>query len=227
MKVRVPGFVARTTLAILAVSLGAAGIGIAWFYSYSGDIPGMASIATFAPNETASLYDQCSETSVRAVTFRALGNNLLNAFRAAEGYDERTLSLQIARRLFCNHDGDMVERHLLEYKAAAQLREKFKHSQLLTIYLNRASFGDGGVGVANASQHFYRKQPADLNVSEAAMIAALIKAPQFYSPTLHPDRAKERRDAVIAVMLKLGTITERDAQEASQAPVTGSVFRTR
>ena len=75
------------------------------------------------------------------------------------------------------------------------------------------------VGVEDASQHFYQKHPADLNLSEAAMIAGLMKGPGVYSPSRHPDRAKERRDAVIAAMLKRGTITEKDAEAAIESPV--------
>jgi membrane peptidoglycan carboxypeptidase len=68
----------------------------------------------------------------------------------------------------------------------------------LTIYLNRAYFGNDVVGVENASLHYYGKHASELNLPQAALIAGLIKAPAMCSPELHPDRAKMRRDAVIA-----------------------------
>jgi membrane carboxypeptidase/penicillin-binding protein len=201
------------------MSLVIAGLGSVWFYVYSGDIPAAESIETFAPNETATLYDECSSEPVRAVPFKGLGKNLQNAVQAAEGDSERMLAVQISRSLFCHHRGSILQRHLLEYKASIQIRRRFAESQLLAIYLNRAYFGDGLFGIENASEHFYQKHPAELTVSEAAMIAGLIKAPRIYSPTLHPDRAKVRRDAVITAMLKNGTITKGDAEVAIQSPV--------
>ena len=207
----------KVIFGIIAAAL-VAGVGSAWFYIYSGDLARLKSIAAFAPNETATLHDECSSDSVRAVPFNALGKSLVNAVRAVEGDNEQTLAFQISRGLFC-HPGKTIQRHLMEHKASAQLRRKFTQTQLLTIYLNRAYFGDALIGVENASQYFYQKHTTDLNLAEAAMIAGLIKAPQMYSPTLHPDRAKSRRDAVIAAMLKRGTITERDAEVAVQSLV--------
>lgn len=210
--------VTRVLFGIVALAVVAAASGSIWFYIYSADIPGIGSIGSFAPSETTTLYDECSSNSIYAIPFKAIGNNVVNAVRTAEG-GERTLAFQISRSLFCNHHGKMLRRHLREYKASVQLRRRFTEPQLLTIYLNRAYFGNGLVGIENASQHFYQKHPADLNVSEAAMMAGLIKGPQVYSPSLHPDRAKTRRDAIIAAMLKHGAITESDAAAAVTRPV--------
>ncbi len=55
--------------------------------------------------------------------------------------------------------------------------------------------------------HYFRKMPADLDLFEAALLTGLIKAPSIYSPVKHPDRALQRRNAVIDAMLENGTIT--------------------
>ena len=208
----------RAIVGILLLGLVSGALASAWFYLYSGDIPGMESIGSFAPDEAVTLYDECSSASNRAVPFTALGKNLVNAAHATEG-GEQTLALQVARSMFCNYQGGMLQRHLLVYKASVQLRRRFNESQLLTILLNRAYFGDASAGVENASQRYYQKHPADLNLAEAAMIAGLMKGPGFYSPLRHPDRAKTRRNDVIAAMLKRGTITEKEAEAAAESPV--------
>jgi len=111
----------------------------------------------------------------------------------------------------------MLKRHLLEYKAAVQLRSRFTHAQLVTIYLNKAYFGDDLVGAESASLHYYGRRASELDVAQAALIAGLLKAPNYYLPERHPDQAKERRDAVIQSMLKNGTITAEQAEAAEQS----------
>lgn len=113
----------------------------------------------------------------------------------------------------------MLKRHLLEYKAFVQVRRSFSSEQLLTISLNKAYFSDGGIGIENAAQHYYGKGSSQLDVAQAAMIAGLLKAPRMYFPDLHPDKAKTRRDAVLATMLSRGSITPMEAEAAMQSPV--------
>jgi len=145
-----------------------------------------------------------------------VGNNLRGALRAAEGTNDEILAMQVSRNLFCNSRVRMLKRHLLEYKAAVQMRRRFTSEQLVTIYLNQAPFGQDVVGAESASLHYYGKHASELDVPQAALIAGLIKAPSLYSPERHPDRAKERRDLVIQGMLRNGTITAEQAQAAEQ-----------
>jgi membrane peptidoglycan carboxypeptidase len=210
-------FKAILVMAIIVTSL--LGVSLSWFYFYAGDLPDFATVANFAPDSTTTVPDRCSKSAIRVIPFAALGKDLQSATRAAEGDSEEVLAFQISRGLFCDSRLKQLELHLLEYKASVQLRRKFTFEQLLTIYLNRAYFGNDLVGVENASLHYYGKQASELDIPQAALIAVLIKAPAMYSPELHPDRAKMRRDAVIAVMLENGTITSEQARAAVQAAV--------
>ncbi len=106
---------------------------------------------------------------------------------------------------------------MLEYKASVQLRRRFTSEQLLTIYLNRAYFGNDLIGAESASLHYYGKHASELDVPQAALIAGLIKGPSRYSPERHPDRAKERRDEVIDAMLRNGSITAEQASAQQSA----------
>jgi hypothetical protein len=99
----------------------------------------------------------CPAGSVRVLPYSLIGQNILKAARAAEGVD-RSFAPQIARGMLCNHQGSILKRHLLEYKAFAQVRRNFSPGQLVTIYLNKAYFGDGGKGIENAAEHYYGKR---------------------------------------------------------------------
>jgi penicillin-binding protein 1A len=148
-----------------------------------------------------------------------VSKNLQNAARAAEGKNDEVLARQISFDLFCDSQTRMLKRHVLEYKASVRLRRRFTPEQLLTIYLNRAYFGNDLIGVESASLHYYGKHASELDIPQAALIAGLIKGPSRYSPERHPDRAKERRDEVIGEMLRNGGITAEQAAAAQQPAI--------
>jgi membrane carboxypeptidase/penicillin-binding protein len=188
---------------------------LCWFYFYSGDLPNFAAVAKFAPDSPTTVSSLCFGSPVQVIPSTLVGKNLQNAARAAEGNNE-VLARQISFDLFCNSQTRMLKRHLLEYRASVQIRRWFTPDQLLTIYLNRAYFGNDLIGVESASLHFYGKHASELDVPQAALIAGLIKAPSIYSPERHPDRAKKRRDLVLQGMLRNGAITAQQAQAAEQ-----------
>ena len=190
---------------------------LCWVYFYSGDLPTFAALAKFAPDSTATAFDECSGGAVQVITSASVGKNLQNAVHAAEGENEAIFAIQISRRMFCNSRMTILKRHLLEYKGAIQVRRRFTPEQLLTIYLNQAYFGNGLVGAEGASRYYYGKHASEVDVAQAAMIAGLIKSPAIYSPERHPDRAKARRDMVIQAMLGNGTITAQEAEAAEQS----------
>lgn len=162
--------------------------------------------------------DGCSSSLVRVIPYDSIGSVLQSATRAAEGDSAETFALQIARGLFCG-SSRRLERQLLEYKASVRLRRRFTSEQLLTIYLNRAYFGHDLVGIENASLHYYGKHASDVDIPQAALVAGLLRAPAAYSPETHPDKARMRRDAVVATMLAKGAITAEQAKAAVQSAV--------
>ena len=188
--------VLKALLAVAAFVVAIAVVCLCWFYFYSGDLPHFSELANLTPDSAATVSDKCSANAIRVLPSASLGNNLRNALRAAEGQNYETLAFQVSRKLFCNSGIAQGKRHLLEYKASAQMRRRFNYEQLVTIYLNQADFAKDVIGAENASLHYYGKHAADLDIPQAAMIAGLLKSPTMYSPERHPDRAKERRDFV-------------------------------
>lgn len=86
--------------------------------------------------------------------------------------------------------------------------------RILAAYLNRVSFGHQVVGLGSAARFYFNKSVKNLTLGEGAILAALLRAPTANSPYLHPDTAREARDAVVKRMLKEGWITENDAKKA-------------
>jgi penicillin-binding protein 1A len=120
--------------------------------------------------------------------------------------------------MFCT-PSKMLNRHLSEMRTAIQVERHYSRRQLFTFYANRVPVGASLTGVHDGSQFYFHKNPAELNVAEAALLVGLIRMPSFFSPAKHPDRALHRRDDVIDVMLENGSITTADAQAAKSTPL--------
>jgi membrane peptidoglycan carboxypeptidase len=129
-----------------------------------------------------------------------------------------TLSLHISRTMFCE-PARSLNRQLNELRAAVQLERHFSRRELFTILANRLIFGEDLVGIEVASQHFFHREPNQLLVGEAALLAGLVKAPSFLSPTKHPDRALQRRNEVIDAMVQTHAISQSDASTAKASPL--------
>src|SRR5690606_1886069 len=95
-----------------------------------------------------------------------------------------------------------------EMSIATALENKFTKDQILEMYLNRIYFGKGAYGIKAASKTYFGKENlADLELHEIAILAGIPKAPGYYNPIDHPDRAKNRRDTVLMLMEQQQIIT--------------------
>jgi len=109
---------------------------------------------------------------------------------------------------------DKVVRKLQEQYLALQLETQVSKDWILENYLNTINLGGGNWGVQTASRYYFRKDVSDLNVSEAAVLAAIAKAPTTYNPVRNPEKNADRRRWVLKKMLTLGYISEDEYQEA-------------
>jgi membrane peptidoglycan carboxypeptidase len=106
-------------------------------------------------------------------------------------------------------------------RLAIELEKRVSKQEILQRYLNSAYFGHRAYGIFAASQVFFSKTPAKLNLNEAALLAGLVKAPSAYDPAQRDNQtaATERRNYVIDQMLKIGSITAGQANAAKKAKI--------
>jgi membrane peptidoglycan carboxypeptidase len=111
---------------------------------------------------------------------------------------------------------DTPERKLSEMKYAVQIEKELTKKQILERYLNMAPFGNGAYGVYAGSQVYFKKQPKDLTIAEAALLAGMVKAPTSFDPTTKTGypQALDRRNYIIDNMRDLKYITPADATTA-------------
>src|SRR5215470_1836839 len=129
-----------------------------------------------------------------------------------------TLTMQLARNLFLSPDRSF-HRKIQESLLAIQMERRFTKQQIFTLYANQIFLGHGAYGFESASEYYFSKPAKKLTLDEAALLAGLPKAPAYYSPILHPDRALKRRNLVINAMLEDGKITAQQATEAKAKPL--------
>lgn len=127
-----------------------------------------------------------------------------------------TITQQIARNIFLNSN-KRFDRKIREGILALALERKFSKDQVLELYLNKVYFGGGAYGIDAASRKFFGHGADRLSLSEAAVIAGLVKAPSNYSPTADIDAARGRARVVLSLMQETGAITPAQAAQAEAA----------
>jgi penicillin-binding protein 1A len=133
-----------------------------------------------------------------------------------------TLTMQLARNLFLSPDRSFY-RKVQESLLAVQIERRFTKPQIFTLYANQIFLGHGSYGYEAASEFYFSKPAKKLTLEEAALLAGLPKAPQYYSPITHPERSLRRRNLVINAMLEDGKITAAQAAAAKGAPIVLNV----
>ncbi len=129
-----------------------------------------------------------------------------------------TITQQLAKLIFLSPERSF-ERKFKEMAIARELEKKLTKMEILELYLNYIYLGNGAYGVKAASRVMFGKDPYRLSLSQCALIAGLIKGPEYYNPFKHPERALKRRNLVLYKMYKNGFISKSDYESAKSEPL--------
>ncbi len=122
-----------------------------------------------------------------------------------------TITQQLAKQLYSSTAHSVLERMLqkpIEWVIAVKLERNYTKDEIITMYLNYFDFLHNAVGIKTASNTYFRKDPKNLTVNEAAVLIGLCKNPSYFNPVRHPQRAQERRNVVLHQMVKAGYLKE-------------------
>ncbi|MEL7048399.1 MAG: transglycosylase domain-containing protein, partial [Pseudomonadota bacterium] len=129
-----------------------------------------------------------------------------------------TITQQLAKNLFLSSERTMT-RKLDELTLALWLETRLSKSDIIELYLNRVYFGSGSYGIESATQRYFGKSARALTVSEAAIIAGLLKAPSRLSPVSNPGLARKRGRLVLSRMLDIGVLSADAYTAAKNHPI--------
>ncbi|MDL2269971.1 PBP1A family penicillin-binding protein [Desulfosarcina sp. OttesenSCG-928-G17] len=142
----------------------------------------------------------------------------ITLFKKGSVQGASTITQQLAKNLFFNFERTFI-RKFREVLVAFQIESQFSKQDILETYMNQIPFGVGAYGIGEASRVFFGKFPAELTLSESALLAGLPKSPTRYNPFRYPERAQERRRVVLRRMATTGMISPEDAAMAAEEPL--------
>ncbi len=127
-----------------------------------------------------------------------------------------TITQQVAKNLYFITEDDIVSRKIAEIFMAFDLENHYSKDDILEFYMNTIYFGEGYYGIKEAANGYYNKEPKDLTLYEATMLAGVPNAPSVYAPTVNPDLAKSRQGKVIRSMVEYGYLSQEEADQITQ-----------
>src|SRR5690242_2175607 len=151
--------------------------------------------------------------------FGAIKNNIFK-FRVAEGFS--TITMQLARNLWpedISGRDKTLSRKLREAHVAQEIEAKYSKDKILELYLNQIALGNGAFGVEAASQRYFGKSVRDLNVAEAATLAAIPKAPSRYNPRRNPNLSVQRRNTILNLLRDNGLLSAQETERWKAYPL--------
>jgi len=144
---------------------------------------------------------------------RAVLKNVLKGGKAQGG---STITQQFVKNAILTSEKTYT-RKIKELILAYQIEKKFSKDQILQMYLNEIPYGSVSYGVASASQTYFAKEVEDLTLAEGAILAALPKAPSYYSPYgSHKDKLTDRQHFILDQMAEDGYISKEQAEQAKK-----------
>src|SRR3972149_20419 len=152
-----------------------------------------------------------------AVDFRSIARALIVNIaekRIAQGAS--TITQQLARNAFLTSERTIL-RKLKEFILAYQLERKYSKDEILELYLNQIPYGSNIYGVEEAGKAYFGKSAKDLNLAEVSVLAAMPKAPSYYSPWGgHREELLKRKDLVLEKMFFDGYLTKDEYEKANK-----------
>ena len=130
-----------------------------------------------------------------------------------------TITQQLARMTYLSPERT-IKRKVQEAVLALWMERHLGKEEILSRYLNTAYFGAGVYGVDAAAKRYFGKTAKELSLSEAAMLAGLVRSPSALAPTRHLESARQRAALVLKAMVETGAISREQAQAARQQPAT-------
>ncbi|MFO7276461.1 MAG: penicillin-binding protein 1B [Pseudomonadota bacterium] len=133
-----------------------------------------------------------------------------------------TLTQQLVKSYFLD-PRQTLGRKIREAIMAMALEARFDKADLMNAYINEIYLGQDGRravhGFGLASQFYFGKPLAELDLHEIALLVAVVRGPSYYDPRRHPDRARARRDLVLRIMAEQGVVSEAEAKAAAARPL--------
>ncbi|MEI6143213.1 MAG: transglycosylase domain-containing protein [Mariniphaga sp.] len=133
-----------------------------------------------------------------------------------------TLSQQVVKNLYGRKNYGPLTMPIVKIREsiiAYRLEKLYSKEEILTLYLNTVPFGENTFGLETAAERFFTVKPSKLTVPQAATLVGMLKANNYYNPRTNPEKSLQRRNVVIAQMVRQNYITREQAKKFSSEPL--------
>lgn len=145
--------------------------------------------------------------------------NLVSGHKSGTNFGGSTLTQQLIKNV-TEEDEVSLTRKLTEIFRALNFEKRYSKDEILEMYLNVVNYGSGCLGVQAAANLYFDKDIQDCSVAECAAIAGITQNPSAYTPLLHPQANRERREIVLEAMFDQGKLTQGEYDQAMQESAT-------
>ena len=157
------------------------------------------------------------------IDYRGTARALVSTLSGSEVQGGSTITQQLAKNAFLTQERSII-RKIKEAFIAKELEHKYTKDEILTMYLNQIYFGQGAYGIESASMYYFGKHVKQLDVAEAATLAAIPKSPNYFNPFENPQESKKRQELVIDQMIKYGLISAEDGAAAKAEKLSFNTY---
>src|SRR5271166_853892 len=164
-------------------------------------------------NAVCAIEDQHFEDHWGVDFPRVAGAAYRNILKRRKAEGASTITMQLAGNLFLDRSDRSFRRKAQEMLLGLQIERRYTKPQIFTMYANQVYLAHGNYGFAAASEFYFGKTVADLNIQQAALLAGMVNGPK-YSPLINPSGALSRRNLVIHQMMEEGKITPAEEETA-------------
>ena len=124
-----------------------------------------------------------------------------------------TITQQVAKNLYFIYEDNVINRKIAEIFVAFDLENNYSKNDILELYINTIYFGDGYYGIKEACEGYIDKEPKDMTLADATMMAGIPNAPSVYAPTVNPDLTLSRQKKVISSMVEYNYLSQEEADK--------------
>lgn len=149
-----------------------------------------------------------------ALDIISLGRAIFSNIKAGEAVEGgSTITQQVAKNLYFMSDMYNRDRKIAELILSYHLEKNYSKEEIFELYVNTIYYGNGYYGIKDAANGYFNKDPKDLTLSEATLLAGVPNAPSAYAPTVNMELCKSRQSKVINSMVKYKYISQDQAND--------------
>ena len=148
------------------------------------------------------------------IDFIAIGRAIVSNIKQGElAEGGSTITQQVAKNLYFMTEDSVVDRKIAEIFMAFDLEKNYSKNDILELYINTIFYGYNCYNIYDASQEYYDKEPKDLTLYEATLLAGVPNAPSVYSPKTNITLAHKRQEKVLSSMVKEEYLSQEEADK--------------